>query len=107
MPTTTIMGHENVQNGHSSTSLSITASSKPSTPFNEKANADFLEEREELSVQSRDTDGNSPRTGEEGQKLEPTVSLPPSVNNVASIPNGGLAAWLQVVGSFFLFFNSW
>lgn len=22
-------------------------------------------------------------------------------------PNGGLTAWLQVLGSFFLFFNSW
>lgn len=25
----------------------------------------------------------------------------------ADIPNGGIVAWLQVVGSFFLFFNSW
>jgi len=23
------------------------------------------------------------------------------------IPNGGLLAWLQVLGSFLLFFNSW
>jgi hypothetical protein len=23
------------------------------------------------------------------------------------IPNGGFKAWLQVLGSFFLFFNSW
>jgi len=23
------------------------------------------------------------------------------------LPNGGMLAWLQVVGSFFLFFNSW
>lgn len=23
------------------------------------------------------------------------------------VPNGGLTAWLQVLGSFFLFFNSW
>lgn len=30
-----------------------------------------------------------------------------SVNNVGAIPNGGLRAWLQVVGAFFLFFNSW
>lgn len=30
-----------------------------------------------------------------------------SVNNVSSIPNGGLTAWLQVVGSFFLMFNTW
>ena len=30
-----------------------------------------------------------------------------SVNNVASVPNGGLAAWLQVVGAFVLFLNTW
>lgn len=30
-----------------------------------------------------------------------------SVNNISSIPNGGLRAWLQVLGSFFLFFNTW
>jgi hypothetical protein len=30
-----------------------------------------------------------------------------SVNNVSAIPNGGMTAWLQVLGAFFLFFNSW
>jgi hypothetical protein len=30
-----------------------------------------------------------------------------SVNHVDSIPNGGFQAWLQVLGAFFLFFNSW
>jgi hypothetical protein len=30
---------------------------------------------------------------------EPTTPLPP--------PNGGLTAWLQVAGAFFLFFNCW
>lgn len=30
-----------------------------------------------------------------------------SVNNVSSIPNGGLRAWLQVLGVFFIFFNTW
>jgi hypothetical protein len=30
-----------------------------------------------------------------------------SVNNISSIPNGGLRAWLQVLGVFFLFFNTW
>jgi hypothetical protein len=30
-----------------------------------------------------------------------------SVNNVSAIPNGGTTAWLQVLGAFFLFFNSW
>lgn len=46
----------------------------------------------------------------DGATLEPTAtnkSAVPSVNNVKSIPNGGLKAWLQVLGAFFLFFNSW
>lgn len=30
---------------------------------------------------------------------QPAVPPPP--------PNGGLTAWLQVAGAFFLFFNSW
>ncbi len=29
------------------------------------------------------------------------------VSDLTSIPNGGLMAWLQVAGSFFLFFNTW
>jgi hypothetical protein len=30
-----------------------------------------------------------------------------SVNNINSVPNGGLKAWLQVLGAFFLMFNTW
>lgn len=30
-----------------------------------------------------------------------------SVTNEGSIPNGGFRAWLQVLGAFFLFFNTW
>lgn len=44
--------------------------------------------------------------GEE-DAVERQASLQPCVNDVESIPNGGLAAWLQVLGAFFLFFNSW
>lgn len=40
---------------------------------------------------------------EDGAPLEKIKS----VNSISSIPNGGLRAWLVVVGSFFLFFNSW
>lgn len=29
------------------------------------------------------------------------------VNDLSSVPNGGLMAWLQVAGSFVLFFNTW
>jgi hypothetical protein len=44
--------------------------------------------------------------GFDGGKLEKKTTKA-SVNNVSSIPNGGLRAWLQVVGVFFLFFNTW
>jgi MFS family permease len=41
-----------------------------------------------------------------GSPLEQTTSKP-SVNNIKSVPNGGLTAWLQVLASFFLFWNTW
>jgi hypothetical protein len=41
------------------------------------------------------------------EALEPVVSKHPSVRDASSIPNGGLWAWLQVLGGFFLLFNSW
>ncbi|KAH7138956.1 major facilitator superfamily domain-containing protein [Dendryphion nanum] len=47
----------------------------------------------------------TPRKGHE--ELERAASKQPSVNNVESIPDGGVTAWLQVLGAFFLFFNSW
>ena len=40
-------------------------------------------------------------------RLEPDRSSQPSVNDASKIPNGGLWAWLQVLGAFFLLFNSW
>jgi len=46
----------------------------------------------------------------DGGAVEKTVTVKsanPSVNNINAIPNGGLRAWLQVLGAFFLFFNSW
>lgn len=40
-------------------------------------------------------------------RLEPARSSQPNVNDASKIPNGGLWAWLQVLGAFFLLFNSW
>jgi len=40
-------------------------------------------------------------------KLSLKKSNVPSVNDLKAIPNGGTKAWLQVLGAFFLFFNSW
>ncbi|KAH7078158.1 major facilitator superfamily domain-containing protein [Paraphoma chrysanthemicola] len=39
--------------------------------------------------------------------LEPVLSHHPSVRDASSIPNGGFWAWMQVLGGFFLLFNSW
>lgn len=33
--------------------------------------------------------------------------IKPSVDDGSSVPNGGLKAWLQVLGTFFIFFNTW
>jgi len=43
----------------------------------------------------------------EKQSLHLDPSSRPSVNHASLIPDGGLIAWLQVLGSFFLFFNTW
>ncbi|KAF2790647.1 MFS general substrate transporter [Melanomma pulvis-pyrius CBS 109.77] len=54
--------------------------------------------------------GESGELGDGGGELEAVPSRGVSVrdvNHVASIPNGGLVAWLQVLGAFVLFFNSW
>ncbi|KAI8937053.1 hypothetical protein NX059_006272 [Plenodomus lindquistii] len=44
---------------------------------------------------------------EQGAELVPVQSKHPSVRDASQIPNGGLWAWLQVLGAFFLLFNSW
>ncbi|EMD58340.1 hypothetical protein GGP41_009681 [Bipolaris sorokiniana] len=49
----------------------------------------------------------STSTQPSGADLEPVRSAHPSVRDVSKIPNGGLWAWLQVLGGFFLLFNSW
>ncbi|KAF2000043.1 MFS general substrate transporter [Amniculicola lignicola CBS 123094] len=58
-------------------------------------------ERDEKDLQEKD----AAITGNE-EDLEPVTKIH-SVRNVDSIPNGGLWAWLQVLGGFFLLFNSW
>ena len=41
------------------------------------------------------------------EKTTTTASAKPSIHNIKHVPNGGLKAWLQVLGSFFLFWNTW
>jgi hypothetical protein len=61
---------------------------------------------DDASNESLQEDRNREEQLESGVPVS-KVSTRISVNNVSSIPNGGLKAWLQVLGSFFLFFNTW
>ncbi|KAF2457566.1 major facilitator superfamily domain-containing protein [Lineolata rhizophorae] len=58
-------------------------------------------EQVEAAVEAK---GNDPEVAAAAAKTEDKTT---SVSNVAAIPDGGLSSWLQVLGSFFLFFNSW
>lgn len=42
-----------------------------------------------------------------GGSEEAAVGTKPVPSLKDAIPNGGFTAWLQVVGSFFLIFNTW
>jgi hypothetical protein len=67
-----------------------------------------LNEEEEIEQDERGLEGND-RVGADGGRLEPVKSRKSvkSVRDVGSIPDGGVTAWLQVLGAFVLFFNSW
>ena len=58
----------------------------------------FTEKDDDLEQSGAHSDGGS---------LTKVQSEKPSVNNIKSVPNGGLNAWLQVISSFFVFFNTW
>jgi hypothetical protein len=57
------------------------------------------------SNSSDDTVVASPEKDEEEAREELPSVAPKDPNH--DIPNGGFKAWLQVLGSFLLFFNSW
>jgi hypothetical protein len=46
-------------------------------------------------------------TAEVMEKQAEAVLVKPSVHDMSSVPNGGLRAWLQVLGGFFVLFNTW
>lgn len=64
---------------------------------------EIIEAAEPTFIERDPQDGHE---DEENNDLERIASSKPSVNNIKSVPNGGLWAWLQVLGSFFLFFNT-
>lgn len=64
---------------------------------------------EDVEYQQHELTKTNTRRSIRSLRLSLKSSAPPvdSVNDTLSIPDGGLTAWLQVLGSFFLFFNNW
>ncbi len=59
--------------------------------------AEEFEDEDHVDDQAKD--------GADGAELAKTESKP-SINNIRSVPNGGGKAWLQVLGTFFVFVGS-
>jgi hypothetical protein len=84
---------------------------------------DYNEKTEDIDIENADSEKSSiphtavpvgpgapldlTKTGSKNGVAVSKVSTRVSVNNTSQIPNGGTMAWMQVVGSFFLFFNTW
>jgi hypothetical protein len=64
------------------------------------------EVREKAHVTQDDRIVEEEKGTDDGSALK-KVKSKHSVRDAGSIPNGGLWAWLQVLGGFFLLFNSW
>jgi hypothetical protein len=82
--------------------------------YGEKPEDSDLEAQEEPGVeklpsdeQDRDVALSGGIEGRPFSILSRVKSRPDSVNNIKSIPNGGLRAWLQVAGAWVLFLNTW
>jgi hypothetical protein len=110
--------------------MATTGNPEPQLAYDEKIAQDVMDD-------SRSSSSAAAEHKEEGSILEkatptapsgddfvppPTAEAPDNVeqqaeqahpkgqahaNDISSVPNGGLRAWLQVVGSFSLFFNTW
>jgi hypothetical protein len=63
-----------------------------------------------INMDKRSDDSSSPHSTlpveeSDGEKVVPVQEA--ASQTPSPPPNGGLVAWLQVAGAFFLFFNSW
>ena len=81
------------------------------TGFEKETGQTHLTEGQEDLIEASEpnfTERDVERTAEgDGASLSRVASEKPSVNNIKSVPNGGLQAWMQVISSFFVFFNTW
>ncbi|KAK3724164.1 hypothetical protein LTR37_001288 [Vermiconidia calcicola] len=69
--------------------------------------ADLVEASEPHFIIHEDDKIPNASTERDGESLKRVASEKPSVNNIKSVPNGGAKAWMQVLSSFFIFFNTW
>ena len=78
----------------------------PYIPFPAKAGATYRKSPRELTItDALNMNWRLPRLAYTTSVVnQASISL---FGNVSTSPDGGTLAWLQVLGSFFLFFNSW
>lgn len=74
--------------------------------MNPRDNSDIAYEQGPENDATFPLDTTTADRSSEGTSLDASKEASAS-SSLNTIPNGGLDAWLQVVGSFFLFFNSW
>ncbi|KIW08340.1 uncharacterized protein PV09_01258 [Verruconis gallopava] len=98
---------------HTETALATQEQPSLRTASKDDDYGDKIEEVEETSQDCEYREDSDP-DALQGNDAEAATAAPVekkttriSVNNLASIPNGGFRAWMQVMGSFFIFYNSW
>lgn len=67
---------------------------------------DDKDDNSSRSIQDDEENALPPSKEEDAEKSDQKEESQPQANGEHSIPNGGLKAWLQVLGSFMLFFNT-
>jgi nitrogen fixation-related uncharacterized protein len=84
--------------------MATTPDMEKSTEFDDKddRSSRSLPDDEENALQS----GDKRNVERSAAKDEETTEPQPEAKDADEIPNGGLKAWLQVLGSFMLFFNT-
>jgi MFS family permease len=94
---------------HDTTSDISTSSEKPSQQPSNASSDSATVPVANHTTQEKDAHvtSSSGFNKDDGAALEPVRSAHSSVRDVSRIPNGGLWAWMQVLGGFFLLFNSW
>jgi hypothetical protein len=83
----------------------MTSSPGPSSPSKESLDAD-VEKAQQPDEEQRSVDLPAESDNTITEKDE-TTPVPPQNAGPSPPPDGGLVAWMQVLGSFMLFFNTW